>query len=683
MLRQLFYSRVDTPFKLLKHTINNTFNNLTFNASVFPVPTENRLTFCNNLDTSSIDTFKKDLVNIAKYGTCIIVGLIFIITGLNCLFIWRRWRSMQGHFERTRQAWVSDPANAPQGNVMTSQAVFPSAPQMGLNNHNFMTAQAASPSAPQMGLSDHNFMTAQATSPSVPQMDHNDHNFMTAQVVSPPAPLSDHNFIKSQAASPPAPLSDHNFIKSQAASPPAPQMPLSGHNFITSQAASPSAPQMTLSDHNLMMLQADSEHPLITRIMYFLSARTGMTPTQNVDMRWFLHYVFHPPALACFLLGFFGLLSVMIQLFLLGPLLAAARAGVEIAVTDISNVIVNAINKTMYEQSATYANGVNSKVDVVQNAINHGLFGWVNGTTTTLNNTINHFYNDVQTSVTHLFNGTILEDPASSFLQCVVGNKVADIGKALTFLQDNLVIDLPRVSQDVLVLSARSVDEATAPIASGAVGSGSNGDQGLLGDAVAVYQSSLRAEAWLFGMFMGLWGIVLASAICVLLWRVRKRKKELAAAKLRSVKTELQMGLGHVKENNFSFPNDEKVDPFSVQSDVQVGLGYVKESDSSFRSDEKVDPFSFQSEGQEGLGHVKENRFSFPNNEKEDPFSVKPEVRHRVGLGKVKENKFSFPNDEKEDPFSIPSEVQVGLGHWKKENKFSYPNDEKKDPFMD
>ena len=72
-----------------------------------------------------------------------------------------------------------------------------------------------------------------------------------------------------------------------------------------------------------------------------------MTPTQNLDMRYFFHYIFHPPAIACFFIGFFGLLSVMIQLFLLGPLLAAATEGAEIAVTDISNIIVNAINKTM------------------------------------------------------------------------------------------------------------------------------------------------------------------------------------------------------------------------------------------------------------------------------------------------------------------------------------------------
>ena len=527
----------------MKQAINKTFDNLTFDATLFPVPAENRLTFCNNIDTSGIDVLKKDLIKVARYGTIIIAGLALILIGLNCLLIWYQWRSKMRHLERIRQAWVCDPVLNPNGFSGSS----PSAPPVTPSDHNLMMSQTAFPSAPQATLSDRNLMMSQAY---MPQGNLSDHNVMMSQASVPQGNLSDRNLMISQAASPSAPqvtLSDRNLMMPQASAP---------------QAASPSAPQITLSNHNLMMLQADSEHPLITRIMYLLAARTGMTPTQNIDMRWFFHYVFYPPALACFLIGFFGLLSVMIQLLLLGPLLTAARAGVDIAVTDLTNTIVNAINKTMYDQSAAYANGINSKVDVVQNGINHGLFGWVNGTTTLLNNSINNFYTEVQTFVSHLFNGTVLENPALDFLQCVVGNKVADIEGALTFLNHNLFINIPRVSQDVLVLSARTVSEATAHIASGAAGSGTSGHQGLLGEAVALYEDSLRSEAVIFGIFMGLWGVVLATAICILLWRVYKRKKAVAAAKRQRVNSEVQVELKHMEGDNFSFPNDEKRDLF-------------------------------------------------------------------------------------------------------------------------
>ena len=466
--------------------------------------------------------------------------------------------------------------SAPQGNLsdhkLMSQAspyapqpqVIPSdrnsqvsAPQGNLSDHKLMSQ--ASPyapqpqaipsdrnsqvSAPQGNLSDHKFMSQ--VSPSTPQVTPSDPNLMMSQVS---APQGDHNLMMSQASALQGNLIDY---------------------LMMSQGASPSAPQFTLSDHNLMMLQTDSEHPLITRITYFLAARTGMTPAQHIDMRWFLHYVFHPPALACFLIGFFGLLSVMVQLLLLGPLLAEARAGVDIAISDLTNVIVDAINTTMYNQSASYANDVNSKVDVVQNAINDGLFGWVNGTTTLLNNTVNGFYTDIQNFVTHLFNGTILEDPALGFLQCIIGGKVADVEEALTFLTDNLAIDIPRLRDDVLVLSASAINEVTGPIASGAAGNGQSGDNGLLGDVVSLYEDSLKSEALIFGIFMGLWGVVLASGILILLWRIHKRKRKApaaaaaaAAVEHQKVNSEVKVELKDMEENNFSFSSDEKNDPF-------------------------------------------------------------------------------------------------------------------------
>ena len=547
-LTQIFYSRIDTPFTLLKQVINNTFSNLTFDPTVFPVPAENRLSFCNNLDTSSIDVLKNDLVKVARYGTIAIICLALILVGLNCLLIWYKWRSMKGHLERTRQAWVSDPVLNPNRSSESS----PSAPQV-IDHRENPSAWVSNPILnPNM-------------SPSAPQViTLSDHQKKSSPWVSNPV-LNPNRSLESSPSAPQVIDSDHNIMMSGGASefsPSAPQVTHSNHNLMMPQGASessPSAPQTTLSDHNLMMLQADSEHPLITRIMYLLAARTNMTPSQHIDMRWFFHYVFHPPALACFLIGFFGLLSVMIQLFLLGPLVSAARAGIDVAVSDLTKTIVNAINTTMYSQSAAYANDVNSKVDVVQNAINDGLFGWVNGTTTLLNTTINNFYTEVQNYVSHLFNGTVLEITAENFLQCVVGNKVADVEEALTFLNNNLFINIPRVSSDVLVLSPKTIDEATAPIASGAAGSGSSGDQGLLGSAVALYENSLRSEAVIFGIFMGLWGIVLVSAIVILLWRTHKRKKEAAAKRQRAI-LELQEKLKPMEEGNddFSSSNDEK-----------------------------------------------------------------------------------------------------------------------------
>lgn len=279
-----------------------------------------------------------------------------------------------------------------------------------------------------------------------------------------------------------------------------------------------STPTVTLTDHNLLVLQANGAHPLLTRIANNLSARLRMSPSQHIHLQWFFHYVFHPPALACFLIGFFGLLSVQLQLIAIGPLEAKYQARAASSVSDFSNLIATSINDSMYNQSSFYANDVNGRVDVIQNSINNGLFGWVNGTTSTLNDTLVAFYDDIQNAVSTVFNGTILESPAQEFIKCFIGSKVDALEEALTFLNQNLNVQMPRINQSVLVLSPADVNEATQPIATAAIGDGSDNKQGVIGRLINTYVNSLKKERIMFAIFMGLWGFVVLMALAVIFW---------------------------------------------------------------------------------------------------------------------------------------------------------------------
>ncbi|KAJ7495838.1 hypothetical protein B0H11DRAFT_2000813 [Mycena galericulata] len=281
-------------------------------------------------------------------------------------------------------------------------------------------------------------------------------------------------------------------------------------------------PSVTLSDHNLLMLHANSTHPLLMRIAHTLSAKMRLSPSKHISLQWLLHYIFHPPALACFLIGFFGLLSVELQLLAIHPLVDKYSAQAASTATDFSNTIATSINASMFNQSAAYATSVNGHVDTIQNSINDGLFGWVNTTTTTLNTTIEAFYEDIQNAVNLVFNGTILDAPIQDFIKCIIGSKIDAIEDALTFLHNNLNIDMPRVNESILVLSPASVNEATQPIADAAVGNSTDGG-GLVGKLVDTYAASLRKERLMFGVFMGLWGVVVLMGISILLWHAYGR----------------------------------------------------------------------------------------------------------------------------------------------------------------
>ncbi|KAG1762866.1 hypothetical protein EDD22DRAFT_889353 [Suillus occidentalis] len=395
-IKNSIVSLVDTPFEAVKSDINSTFQGLAFDASTLPVPAQNAVSFCNNLDTSSVDNLGNDLLTITKIGTIILILLLFALLAGHCALEWYKWRCLQFHIRRTREAWVSDPTT-----VYTGSA---------------------------------------------------------------------------------------------------------------------SAPSVTLTDHNLLMLQADAQHPLLTRIANNLSAKLRMSPSQHTHLRWFLHYIFHAPALACFLIGFFGLLSVQVQLLAIGPLEAKYTAQAAASVQDLSSTIFAQVNSSMYNQSSSYAGTINARVETAQSSVNDGLFGWVNGTTTTLNTTLNNFYTDVQNIVASVFNGTVLENTAQEFVRCIIGSKVDALEEALTFLNENLIVDLPTVNETVLVLSSSDVNEITQPIATAAVGGGQGDSSGLIGRLVATYVDSLKQERIMFSLFLLLWGVVVLMGLAVVFW---------------------------------------------------------------------------------------------------------------------------------------------------------------------
>jgi hypothetical protein len=278
-----------------------------------------------------------------------------------------------------------------------------------------------------------------------------------------------------------------------------------------------STPSLQMTDHNLLTLHATSTHPLLARLANKIAAVCHLTPSQFVHLQFFFHYVFHPPALACFLIGFFGLLSVELQLLALGPVQAKFSQQVSASVSTFSNTIADSMNASMQNQSAVYANSINGQVSTMQADINNGLFGWVNGTTSTLNSTLNTFYTDIQNTVTTLLGGTILDQPVQEFVRCIIGTKVQALENAITFLHDNLNVNLPVINQTVLLLSPAQVNEASQPISEAAVGSnGSNG--GVVGSVVNRYVSDLKKERIMFGVFMGLWGVVVFMALCIIFW---------------------------------------------------------------------------------------------------------------------------------------------------------------------
>jgi hypothetical protein len=200
------------------------------------------------------------------------------------------------------------------------------------------------------------------------------------------------------------------------------------------------APTMSMTNHNLLIFLNTSEHPLISRILDQFSARFKLTPAQHTNARFFFSYTTFPPALVCLLIGLVGLLSVQIQLAAIHPLEAHYTAEASAGVSSFNTQIAAQISTGMANDSAAYAAQVNAHIAGVQTTLNDGIFGWVNQTTTSLNNTVVAFYASVQNIVNSTFGGTVLDSPAQEFVRCMIGTKVESIEDALTFLNENFKV---------------------------------------------------------------------------------------------------------------------------------------------------------------------------------------------------------------------------------------------------
>lgn len=223
--------------------------------------------------------------------------------------------------------------------------------------------------------------------------------------------------------------------------------------------------------------------------------------------------------MACLLIGIFGILSVQLQIAIIGPLQSHYSNQAASDINNLTGIIATKLNDTMWNESGAYAVTMNEKIAGVQTSINSDLFGWVNATIVPLNNTLANFYQEVQDTVNTLLGGTAFDAPAQEFVRCILGSKVVDIENALTFLQQNLQVDLPQVNTSALVLSTANVNEVATPISAAAVGSSDDGqDGGVIGKIITAYISSLEKEQITFFVFLLLWGVVVLIALLIIAW---------------------------------------------------------------------------------------------------------------------------------------------------------------------
>ncbi|WVQ81342.1 hypothetical protein IAT38_003465 [Cryptococcus sp. DSM 104549] len=269
------------------------------------------------------------------------------------------------------------------------------------------------------------------------------------------------------------------------------------------------------------------EHPVLEKYSSQILERLAPRARTRTNMRWFLSYLAHPTCLALLFISLLGFLSIQFQLVALNAIKAHAESNANATVSASANSLAAKLNAAAMSSSQEYADSYNAAIAGYQQRIDDELFGsWLNTTAVTLNTTLVEFYDEVEKVLNTTFSGTILFNPINTFMYCILGSKITNLEKGLTWISEHAHIDLPTLPADILLLSNSSMDEIATPIAAAAVGSGDDDDDsGVVGTLIEHFENALKVERTFYAVMLGVWLALFFMGLAIVLWNSGGRER--------------------------------------------------------------------------------------------------------------------------------------------------------------
>ncbi|PYH84314.1 hypothetical protein BO82DRAFT_277206 [Aspergillus uvarum CBS 121591] len=224
----------------------------------------------------------------------------------------------------------------------------------------------------------------------------------------------------------------------------------------------------------------------------------------QILVRWAIAYATTPAALFVLCLALAGLLSCLCQYVLLS---AVKRTVPELSeeVGQFADKVVAALANS----SAEWANDTNTAILHVDSQINTNVLGWVNTSTTALNDTLNTFVDKTIDVLNGTFGDTILYDPLLEVFNCLIGLKVASVQKGLTWVHDHAHVDFPLFPEDVFSRgAAASINGTSSENDSFLAEAGdktSNKITEVVDKVIAAFEKGLRLETIIAAFILLVW----------------------------------------------------------------------------------------------------------------------------------------------------------------------------------
>lgn len=187
------------------------------------------------------------------------------------------------------------------------------------------------------------------------------------------------------------------------------------------------------------------------------TARTGIKLASKFNgqrailVRWCVAYATSPAAVFVLSLAIAGLFSCFCQWILL-KVVQKEVPEIEDKVGAFAGEVVN----TLKQVSQDWANDANHVITGMSDDINKDVLVYVSNATDAVNNTLNVFLKEMDKGLNTVFGNTILLDPIKGVLHCVIGIKIENVQKGLTWVHDHAKVTFPTLPGDIFSAGANS-----------------------------------------------------------------------------------------------------------------------------------------------------------------------------------------------------------------------------------
>ncbi|KAF9093193.1 plasma membrane fusion protein prm1 [Mortierella sp. AD031] len=205
------------------------------------------------------------------------------------------------------------------------------------------------------------------------------------------------------------------------------------------------------------------QHPLLYRFMDW-SSKLLFPADENKrnTYLWVIHYVTHPPAVVCLLIGLLGLALTFGQIALIEHMRQNYRAILTPAIRDLSETIRDSVQGAMQSASETLVTETNTALSVVESDLNEAVFSEIVRAAVDLNSALVKVQTTLEEGVQTVFGESVLAKLVAAVLQCLLFNKLEAVERGLGWVQENARITLPRIADDMLMMDRSELDAMVA-----------------------------------------------------------------------------------------------------------------------------------------------------------------------------------------------------------------------------